>query len=86
MFSIRFGKPAEKYIEKLKDKILVKRILNKIEKLKENPFPSKSVRVEEYKEEKVFRVRVGYYRLLYYVNYDKSLIVIVNIDKRTRAY
>ncbi len=47
MFSVRFEKPAEKYIEKLKDKIVVKRLLNKIEKLKENPFPSGAVRVEE---------------------------------------
>lgn len=86
MFSVRFEKPAEKYIEKLKDKILVKRLLNKIEKLKENPFPSGAVRVGEYKEEKVFRVRVGYYRILCYVEYDKSLIVIANIDKRPRAY
>ena len=86
MFAIRFEKPAEKYIEKLKDKILVKRILNKIEKLKENPFPPEAVRVEEYKKEKVFRVRMGYYRILYYVEYSMSLIVITNIDKRARAY
>ena len=75
MFSIRFEKPAEKYVEKLKDKTLVKRILNKIEKLKENPFPSEAVRVEEYKKEKVFRVRIGYYRMLYYVEFNKSLII-----------
>ena len=42
MLSVRLEKPAEKFIEKLKDKILLKRILNKIDKLKENPFPSES--------------------------------------------
>lgn len=86
MLSARFEKPAEKFIEKLKDKILVGRIINKIEKLKENQFPSEAVRVEEYKNDKVFRVRVGDYRILYYVNYEKSLIVIVDIDKRGRIY
>ena len=75
-----------RFIEKLKDKILTKRIFNKIDRLKENPFPSEAVRVEEYKKDKIFRVRVGDFRILYYVNYEKSLIVIVNIDKRPRAY
>jgi len=86
MFSVRFEKPAEKFAERLKDKILLKRILNKIERLKENQFPSETVRVEEYKKDKVFRVRVGDYRILYYVNYDESLIVVINIDKRPRVY
>ena len=86
MFSARFEKPAEWFIEKLKDKILLKRILNKIERLKENPFPSDAVGVEEYKKDRVFRVRVGGYRILYYVNHEGSLIVIISIDKRSRAY
>lgn len=86
MLYVRFEKPAERYIEKLKDSILLKRILNKIEKLKETPFPSEAVRVEGYNKDKVFRVRVGDHRLLYYVNYDKSVIVVIAIDRRERVY
>jgi len=86
MFSVRFEKPAEGFIEKVKDKVLLKRVMNKIDKLKDNPFPSKAVRVKKYKKDKVFRVRAGDYRILYYVNHEKSLIAIVNIDKRPRAY
>ena len=86
MLSVRLEKPAEKFIEKLRDKILLKRILNRIDKLKENPFPSDAVRVEEYKKDKVFRVRVGDYRILYYFNHEVSLIVIINIDERSRVY
>ena len=86
MLSIRLEKPAEKFIEKLKDKNILKRVLNKIDKLKENPFPSESIRVEEYKKDKIFRVRVGDYRILYYVNYEDALIVIINIDERSRVY
>lgn len=68
MLSVRLEKPAEKLIDKLKDKILLKRILDKIDRLKENPFLSESIRVEEYKKDKVFRVRVRNYRILYYVS------------------
>ncbi|HLD43585.1 MAG TPA: type II toxin-antitoxin system RelE/ParE family toxin [Candidatus Nanoarchaeia archaeon] len=84
--SLRLEKPASKFIEKIKDKTLARRLLGKIEKLKENPFPSDAVRVEEYKEDKVFRVRAGDYRILYYVDASQALIVIIRIDKRSRAY
>ena len=86
MPSVRFERSTEKFVLKLKDKTLIKRILRKIEELKEEPFPSEAVRVEEYKKDKVFRVRVGDYRILYYVDYEKSLIAIINIDKRSKVY
>jgi len=35
---------------------------------------------------KVFRVRVGDYRILYEVDYTNSLIGIVKIDKRPKVY
>lgn len=38
------------------------------------------------RRDKVFRVRVGHHRILYYVNHEKSLIVVISIDKRPRAY
>lgn len=50
MFSVRFEKPAERFIEKVKGRILLKRILAKIEGLKKKPFPSGAVRVEGYKK------------------------------------
>tara|TARA_Y100000310_G_scaffold292849_1_gene321951 strand:- start:258 stop:518 length:261 start_codon:yes stop_codon:yes gene_type:complete len=86
MLSVRFERPAEKFVLRFKDKTLIKRIFKKIEELKEEPFPSDAVRVEEYKKDKVFRVRVGDYRILYYVDYEKSLIAIINIDKRSKVY
>ncbi len=41
--------------------------------------------VEGYKE-KIFRVRVGDYRILYEVDYSKNFIGIVRIDHRGRVY
>ena len=86
MFEAHFEKPAEKFIEKLNDKTLLKRILNRVEALRVEPFPSECIRVQEYKKDNVFRVRVGDYRILYCVSYERNILDIVNVDKRPRAY
>ncbi len=41
--------------------------------------------LEGYKE-KLFRVRVGDYRILYEVDYKSNIIGVVLIDKRSRVY
>jgi len=84
-FSIKFSTKATKFTKKL-DKISRERIKEKIHKLSENPFPSESVRVESYKEYKVFRVRTGGYRILYNVDFKGKLIIIIKIDKRSKVY
>lgn len=84
MFRVEFSNVAKKYLKKL-DKTLAKRIISKIEKLIEDPFPPDVKRVLNRKE-KIFRVRVGDYRIQYLVFYDKNLIFISDIDKRERAY
>ena len=86
MFSIDYGNSASKFLKKLSIKTDVKRIFNKIEELAKNPFPNEAKRVEGYNEVKVFRVRVGNYRILYFVDYDNSKLYVVNIDKRERVY
>ncbi len=84
MFNIKYSRQAVKYLKSL-DKKLVLRILNKIEKLREEPIQHDSKTVEGYGE-KLFRARVGDYRILYEVDYKNNLIGIVKIDKRARAY
>ena len=84
-FSTQFSPKSAKFIRKL-DIQTKKRIKNKILRLQIEPFPPETVRVEEYKEEKVFRVRVGDYRILYSVSYKENLILIVKVDKRGRMY
>ena len=84
-FSISFGPQADKFIAKL-DNQTKERIRDKIEKLQEVPFPTEVERVESYKKEKVFRVRVGDYRILYVVRFETKMILIARIDKRERAY
>ena len=59
--------------------------MQKIEELRENPFPHKVKRVEGRKD-KTFRIRVGDYRILYVIIQNNNLLFISKIDKRPRAY
>ena len=86
MFSAELKKPALKFLKSIKDKTLLKRISDRIDELEKNPFPQDIERVESYKDVKVFRVRVGDYRILYFVDYSSSKVYIEKIDERGRVY
>lgn len=81
---MEFGLDAVKFLKK-SEKEIAERIFDRIEKLKVEPFPSGVKRVVG-KKEKIFRIRVGDYRIQYSVFYDKNIIFVSDIDKRERAY
>jgi len=83
MFNIRYSNGSKKFLRKA-DKVLVKRVIEKIEKLREDPIIHDTKTVEGSKG--LFRVRVGDYRILYEVDYRNNLIGIIKIDKRPRVY
>ena len=83
MFSLDFSNQSEKFLKKC-DKRLRERILEKIKKLRTEPVPHNAVSVIG--EEKTFRIRIGDYRVLYEVKWDKNEILIAVIDKRSRVY
>lgn len=85
VFSAEFSTKSSKYINKL-DNSIKNRIKEKIEKLEQDPFPQEVERVEDYNNEKVFRVRVGDQRILYIVRYNPNKIIIIKIDKRSKVY
>ena len=83
-FSIHFDKQPEKFLRKL-DKHFATRIIDKIEEtLCENPVPHSAVVIVG--EHGVFRIRIGYYRALYRVNYEDKKVIVVKIDNRSRIY
>ena len=86
MLSIKYEKKASKFLKKLAVRADTMRILNKVEELSNKPFPKESKRVEGSYEFKVFRIRVGSYRILYFVDYNISKIYIIKIDKREMVY
>ena len=83
-FKRLFSLHSEKFLKNA-EKELYGRIIKKLESLKENPFPSDAKRVVG-RQEKIFRVRVGKYRIMYAVFYDKNEILIIDIDKRDSIY
>lgn len=85
LFPVQFSTRASKFIKKLDD-IKKKRMGIKIDRLEEDPFPKEVERVEGRKDEKVFRVRVGDYRILYIVRYNPNKLIISKVDKRPRVY
>ena len=84
MFKILLSSHSKKFLKK-SDKQLSQRLINKIKELSHDPFPTDSKRVVGRKD-KVFRVRVGSYRIEYVVYYEVNEVLITDIDKRERIY
>ncbi len=83
-FNVAYSNQAEKFLKK-SESLVSKRIFKKIEELSENPIIHDSKTIEG-SQEKLFRVRVGDYRILYEVDYKNNLIGVVKIDKRENVY
>jgi len=83
MFEIVYSKRSGKFLKNC-DKSLQKRILQKIELLKVEPVPHDAKKVQGNKGD--FRVRIGDYRILYELNWDKKVILVADIDKRSKVY
>ena len=84
MFDANYSNQAKKFLKKV-DKILAKRLIEKIDELRNTPIIHDTKTIQGY-EEKLFRVRVGDYRILYEVDYQNNKIGIVKIDKRSKVY
>lgn len=84
MFQIELGNPAKRFLKKC-DKQLYERLMIQIRILATDPFPSNVKRVAGRKE-KVFRIRVGDYRIQYVIFHEESLILIADVDRRESAY
>lgn len=84
MLDVELSKQASLFLNKA-DHTLTGKITEKVESLRIEPFPSGTMRVLD-SSRKLFRVRVGDYRVLYEVFYDKHILRIERIDHRSRVY
>jgi mRNA interferase RelE/StbE len=84
MFKLILSSHAQKFLKK-SDKQIYQRIVRKVKELSKDPFPSDSKRVIGLKD-KVFRIRVGDYRIEYVVYYEVNEVLVSDIDKRERIY
>lgn len=83
MFSLSFSSRAKNFFKKA-DKQLCRRIIDKVEKLQDDPVPHNAKPIEG--SHGMFRIRVGDYRVLYEIYNAEKVIVVVNVDKRSRVY
>jgi len=84
MLDLRYQSQPEKFLAKAAPELAV-RLLEHIRALRQEPFPHGCKRVMG-GPEKLYRIRIGDYRVLYDVDHEQRMIGIVRIEKRSHAY
>ena len=80
MFRIEYASQSKKFL-KNSDKNTAERIINKLEQIRENPF-----HFLEHYEGEYYKLRIGDYRALLDIDFEKKLITVQVLDKRGRIY
>jgi mRNA interferase RelE/StbE len=83
MYSVELKTQAQKFIEAQPEKIQ-RQLIRKIEDLAGNPNPAGSKLLHS--EKKLYRIRSGDYRIIYQVQHENLLILIVKVDHRKDVY
>jgi mRNA interferase RelE/StbE len=84
LLRLDYARQAERFLDACQQ-ALRRRLLNRTELLPTDPVPHDATRVQS-EPGLTFRLRVGDYRVLYRLEYEHQRILIVTIDKRSRAY
>jgi len=82
-FEISWKNPAEKDLRQIDPK-QIQRIINAIESLANNPFPEQHLKIKG--TIRLYRLRVGDYRVIYHVNTVSRVITIYYIRHRKEVY
>ena len=83
MYEVVFTRKAGDFVKSL-PKAHKNRLKKILEELKDNPFshPYRKIRGKV----GLHRIRLGQYRVLYEVKEEQKIVVILKIDKRSKAY
>jgi mRNA interferase RelE/StbE len=81
-WNLEITKKAEKQIAKL-PKIIQKRIFDAFDMLTTNPYSGKKLRGEH---SGFYRYPIGNYRILYSLEHERIVVVVVKISPRKDAY
>ena len=79
-YLVKVDKKAQDFLDKLPQNISL-RIINKLEQIKENPF-----HFLEHYEGEYYKLRIGDYRALIDIDFQRKIIWVRIIDKRGRIY
>jgi len=82
-YRIEFARKARKFLTKLPENIQ-KQVAAKIDSLESNPRPHGCIRLQGKKE--LYRVRNGDYRIIYTIEDNQLLVLVVQIGHRRDVY
>jgi mRNA interferase RelE/StbE len=80
-YSIKWSPQSSRFLDELQGNV-TKRILKKLEEVKENPFRY----LEHYEGDKGYKLRIGDYRMIIDVDFQNKILFIIIFDKRGRIY
>ena len=83
MYSIEFDKSVQKTLSKLPNEV-IKKILDAIAELADNARPNGCKKLQSKGD--FYRIRVGNYRIIYDINDDELLVLVVEIGDRKEIY
>ncbi len=82
-YTIRFTPRARRDFSAL-ETVLQQRLSQHIDRLAENPFPAGAKRLHT--EEPYYRIRVGDYRIVYQVDSQQLIVIVIKIGHRKDVY
>jgi mRNA interferase RelE/StbE len=82
-YKIEWKQSAKKELKKL-NKQIIRRILQAIEKLAEDPYRSGSNKLIG--SDSIYRLRVGNYRIIYDIRSDLQIVEIIKVGHRREVY
>lgn len=86
-FKVIIHRRVYKFIQKIKDEKLKNKIKDIIVRLEDYPLVLREIDVEKIRGlEKTFRMRIGKYRVIFFVDKTERTIYVTNIGARRRVY
>lgn len=87
IYEIRITPHARRSLRRLKkNRELTRRLLGAISTLAENPRPHGCKKLISSKFDNLFRIRVGDWRILYAIEDDRIVVIILDVVRRDQAY
>lgn len=83
-YTVEVSSAARRQLRKL-DRQTQRKVADRIESLREDPRPSGAVKLTDVSPP-VYRVREGQYRILYTIEDDQLIVLVVRIAHRSEAY
>jgi mRNA interferase RelE/StbE len=87
IYSIEITAHAERSLKKLRrERELIRRLDSKIRSLAEDPRPPGCKKLKSGRYENLYRIREGDWRVLYAVEDDRVVVLILDVARRDKAY